>query len=64
MAKYEQQLENLRFENRSLKDENAEIKKDSAFMGVLMNDEATKAQQVEDKALKTRVLEMELRALK
>jgi hypothetical protein len=43
VAKHEQQLDTLRFENRSLKDENAEIKKDSAFMGVLMNDEAKKA---------------------
>jgi hypothetical protein len=64
VAKHEQQLDTLRFENRSLKDENAEIKKDSAFMGVLMDDEAKKAKQVEDKALKTRVLETELRALK
>ena len=36
-------MDTLRFENRSLKDENSEIKKDSAFMGVLMNDEAIKA---------------------
>jgi hypothetical protein len=64
VAKHEQQLDTLRFENRSLKYENAEIKKDSAFMGVLMDEEAKKAKQVEDKALKTRVLETELRALK
>ena len=42
-------IDELRFENRSLKNEVAEIKRDSECMGRLLDDEVTRAAKVDDK---------------
>ena len=49
IAKKEALIDELRFENRSLKNEVAEIKRDSECMGRLLDDEVTRAAKVDDK---------------
>ena len=61
MGKKEALIDELRFENRSLKNEVAEIKRDSECMGKMLDDEVTRATKVDDKERSVKLLEIDVK---
>lgn len=64
VGKKEAEIDELRFENKSLKTEVAEIKKDSDCMGRLLEDEMNKGSKLDERERLVRQTEQDAKALK
>ena len=64
VGKKEAEIDELRFENKSLKTEVAEIKKDSDCMGRLLEDEMNKGSKLDERERLVRQTEQDVKALK
>ena len=64
ITRKDEQLEQLRFAYRSLQVEVAELRKDSACMGQMLEEEATKADKVDDKQRSIQITQTELKMQK
>ncbi len=64
LTKRDEQLEQLRFANRSLYLEVSELRKDSACMGQMLEEEASKGDKVDEKQRSVQVTQTELKVQK